>query len=187
MFILSKKDLIAKKFLDCLKTEEVGHIELEELQKYFDFNITDIFKDKNEIIRYLIETKLEEKIKLIKKMENKDTNLQNKLIFFFDSHFNFLKQYPMISDLLIKKSMSNQKNKLEIIKKYMDTLKSTFRKLIEKEIKTRSLRDVDPDIIANAILYTTHGVTIRIKYDESYNYAQAKKELINFIYFGLKE
>ncbi|MCF8008301.1 MAG: TetR/AcrR family transcriptional regulator [Halanaerobiales bacterium] len=184
---MSNKDLIAEKFLDCLKKKEVSHLKLNELQKYFDFNLRDIFKNKDEIIKYLIEEKLDEKIKLIKKMESKDTNLQNKLIFFFDSHFNFLKQYPIISDLLIKNSMSNQKNKIEIIKRYMDTLKSTFRKLIEKEIQTKSLRNVDPDIIANAILYTTHGVTIRIKYDESYNYAQAKKELINFIYFGLNK
>ena len=79
-----------------------------------------------------------------------------------------------------------EKNKdLKIIKSYMENFKSTFSELIQVEIKKQKIRNVDPDIIASAILHATHGVTVRIKYDDSYDYAKAKKELINFIYLGL--
>jgi len=111
--------------------------------------------------------------------------LQNKLILFFDYHFDFLKEYPNISEILIKTSMIEDDKRLEIIKSYMRNFKSTFSELIEAEIKKNKVRDVDPSIIASAILHATHGVTVRIKYDETYDYAKAKKELINFIYLGL--
>jgi len=67
----------------------------------------------------------------------------------------------------------------------MENFKSTFTELIENEIKENKVRDVDPSIIASAILHATHGVTVRIKYDENYDYGKAKKELVNFIYLGL--
>jgi len=59
--------------------------------------------------------------------------------------------------------------------------------LIKKEVEKEKVRNVDTKVIVDAILYTLHGVTMQLKYEKSYNYARAKKELVNFIYLGLNK
>ena len=182
---MDKKDLIAEEFIGLFKNKSLNDIDIEMLDKRLDFKVKNYFEDKYEILDYVIRDKLMEKIKLIKRLKEKDMSLQNKLILFFDYHFNFLKEYPNISEILINTSMIEDEQKLEIIKSYMRNFKSTFSELIADEIEKNKVRDVDPSIIASAILHATHGVTVRIKYDEDYDYAKAKKELVNFIYLGL--
>lgn len=182
---MNKKEIIAEKFIDLFKENKFDKITLEQINKNSDIQVNNLFNDKYEIIDYILRDKLEEKIKLINSLKDKDSPLQSKLIMFFDFHFDFLKEYPNIADLLIKTSMSEDDQKIQIIKSYMENFKETFSKLIIEEIKNNKIRDVNPEIIASAILHATHGVTLRIKYDENYDYATAKKELVNFIYLGL--
>ena len=182
---MDEKDLIADKFVSLLQEHNLENISLAMVNEKIDLEVGNYFEDKYEILDYVLHDKLEEKIALINSLKEKEMTLQNKLILFFDYHFDFLKEYPHISEILIKTSMIEDDKRLEIIKSYMRNFKSTFSELIEAEIKKNKVRDVDPSIIASAILHATHGVTVRIKYDEDYDYAKAKKELINFIYLGL--
>jgi TetR/AcrR family fatty acid metabolism transcriptional regulator len=182
---MNKKELIANKFLELFDKNSFDEIDLKLMGKELNLKINDYFNSKYDILEFVLKDKLKEKIKMIKSINDKDVNLQNKLIMFFDYHFDFLKNHPQISDLLIKTSMIEKNKELKIIKSYMENFKSTFSELIQEEIKKQKIRNVDPDIIASAILHATHGVTVRIKYDDSYDYAKAKKELINFIYLGL--
>jgi|SRR6056297_1375237 len=182
---MDEKDLIADRFVSLLQEHNLENISLAMVNEKMDLEVGNYFDDKYEILDYILRDKLEEKIALINSLKEKEMTLQNKLILFFDYHFDFLKEYPNISEILIKTSMIEDDKRLEIIKSYMRNFKSTFSELIEAEIKKNKVRDVDPSIIASAILHATHGVTVRIKYDETYDYAKAKKELINFIYLGL--
>jgi len=177
--------MIAEKFIDLFKQNKFENITLEQINENNSLKTKDYFTNKYEILNYILKDKLTEKIELINSLRDKKVSLQSKLIIFFDYHFDFLKDYPNISDILIKTSMSEDENKIEIISSYMKKFKETFSKLIVEEIKNNKIRNVNPEIIANAILHATHGVTVKIKYDDDYNYATAKKELINFIYLGL--
>ncbi|HKL13192.1 MAG TPA: hypothetical protein VJ907_06255 [Halanaerobiales bacterium] len=182
---MDKKELIAEEFIDLFKKHNFEKINLAMLNDNIDFPVKNYFNNKYEILDYVLRDKLQEKIDLIKNLKEKNMSLQNKLIMFFDYHFDFLRKYPNVTDILIKTSMIEDDKKLVIIKSYMKNFKSTFSELIKDEIKKDKVRDVDPEIIASAILHATHGVTVRIKYDENYDYAKAKKELVNFIYLGL--
>jgi hypothetical protein len=182
---MDKKNRIAEEFITLFTKISFEQITLDLLEKNLDFEVDKYFDDKYEILDYILRDKLEEKIALINSLKEKDINLQNKLIMFFDYHFNFLKKYPNISELLIKTSMIEDDKKSEIIKSYINNFKKTFSELIENEIQKNKVRNVDPTIIASAILHATHGVTVRIKYDEDYDCGKAKKELVNFIYLGL--
>ena len=182
---MNKKELIANKFLEEFDKNSFDEIDLRLIEKELNLNINDYFNNKYDILEFVLKDKLKEKINKITSIKEKNITLQNKLIMFFDYHFDFLKDHPQISDLLIKTSMIEKNKELKIIKSYMENFKSTFSELIQEEIKKQKIRNVDPDIIASAILHATHGVTVRIKYDDSYDYAKAKKELINFIYLGL--
>lgn len=182
---MNKKEVISKEFINLFNKYSFEEIDLDLIDENVEYKTKEVFKDKYEILDYVLRDKLNEKIEMINSLKEKNIDLQNKLILFFDYHFEFLKTYPKISDLLIKTSMIEDNKKLEIIKSYMKNFKSTFIELIENEIKENKVRDVDPSIIASAILHATHGVTVRIKYDEDYDYGKAKKELVNFIYLGL--
>ncbi|MFO7815661.1 MAG: hypothetical protein R6V14_08040 [Halanaerobiales bacterium] len=182
---MNKKEIISDEFIKLFNKYSFEEIDLAKLDVSINYKTKEVFEDKYEILDYVLRDKLNEKIELINSLEEKNIDLQNKLILFFDYHFDFLKTYPKISNLLIKTSMVEDNKKLEIIRLYMKNFKSTFIELIENEIKKNRVRDVDPSIIASAILHATHGVTVRIKYDEDYDYGKAKKELVNFIYLGL--
>lgn len=182
---MEKKDIIAEEFISLFKEYSFEEISFAMINENLNVKIEDYFNDKYEILDYVLRDKLQEKIELINSLKEKDISLQNKLIMFFDYHFDFLKECPNISEVLIKSSMLEDDEKLEIIKSYMKNFKSTFSQLIEDEIKKNKVRNVDSSIITSAILHATHGVTVRIKYDEDYDYAGVKKELVNFIYLGL--
>ncbi len=184
---MDKKEVISNEFLNLFNKYSFEQIDLDKINENVDYKPKEFFEDKYEIINYVLRDKLNEKIKLINSLKEKDIDLQNKLILFFDYHFDFLKTYPKISELLIKTSMIKDDKKLAIIKSYMKNFKTTFSELITAEIDKKKIRDVEPEIIASAILHATHGVTVRIKYDKDYDYAKAKKELINFIYLGLNK
>ena len=182
---MDKKELIAEEFINLFKNHNFEKINLAMINENIDLTVKNYFEDKYDILDYVLRDKLQDKIDLINSLKAKDMSLQNKLIMFFDYHFDFLREYPNVTDILIKTSMIEDNKKLKIIKNYMKNFKSTFSELIKNEIKKDKVRDVDPEIIASAILHATHGVTVRIKYDEDYDYAKAKKELVNFIYLGL--
>lgn len=182
---MNKKDIITKKFMELFKRKNIDEINFDLINEQIDFKVQDYFNNKYELLDYVLKDIMEEKINLINKLKEKDMSLQNKLIMFFDYHFDFLKKYPNASELLIKTSMFENNKKLKIIRTYMNNFKKTFIELIEDEMKENKIRDVDSSLIASAILHATHGVTMRIKYDENYDYAKAKKELVNFIYLGL--
>jgi hypothetical protein len=182
---MDKKEIISNEFIKLFNKFSFEEIDLEKLDKTVDYKTKEVFKDKYAILDYILRDKLSEKIELINSLKDKNMDLQNKLILFFDYHFDFLKTYPKISELLIKTSMIEDDKKLEIINLYMKKFKLTFTELIKNELKKNKVRDVDPSIIASAILHATHGVTVRIKYDDNYDYGKAKKELVNFIYLGL--
>lgn len=184
---MEKKEVISKEFINLFNKYSFEEINLDKLDENIEYKTKEVFEDKYEILDYILRDKLNEKIELINNLKEKNIDLQNKLILFFDYHFDFLKTYPQISELLIKTSMIEDNKKLAIIKSYMKNFKATFSKLISAEINKKKIRDVDPEIIASAILHATHGVTLRIKYDKNYDYAKAKKELINFIYLGLNK
>lgn len=185
---MTEKEFISHKFINYMEKKDPDDIEVNEFNKIISHETKQNFTNKYEIINYILKDLLDQKIKAINKLKGKDINFQNKLILFSDDHFRFLDNHPKKSNLLIKISfISKYNNKITAIKSYINNFKSIFTQLIKKEVEKEKVRNVDTNVIVDAILYTLHGVTMQLKYEKSYNYARAKKELVNFIYLGLNK
>lgn len=183
---MTKKKFISQKFIKYMEQKDPDDIKVNEFNKLISHKTEQNFTNKYEIINYVLKDILNQKIEAINKLKEKDINLQNKLILFSDDHFRFLDNHPKKSDLLIKISFISKYNKkIAAINSYINDFKSIFTQLIKEEVEKEKIRNVDTYVIADAILYTVHGVTMQLKYEKSYNYARAKKELVNFICLGL--
>jgi TetR/AcrR family transcriptional regulator, fatty acid metabolism regulator protein len=179
--VLTFKKLLYKNDFDEINNEIIANkacLTLKEYNKYYD--------NKKEILNEIFGEILDDKLQLLKNLNNQDISLQNKLINFLNYHFEKIEDNFPVTKLLVKETMIPQSSCNEV-ENFIEKAPLLLEKIIATALCKEEIRDVEPEIIANAIFHAIHGVTIKVIYDPEFQPPQAKKELINLLYIGINK
>ena len=147
--------------------------------------IYNYFANKKEILEYIFEVELKKRIEHLEKLKSKDLTFQQKAITFLDKHFTELEANPETTTVLTQESRPPSKHSLESVDGFMNQLPALIAELLEQAKDKGEIRDVDSRLVANAIFNSLHGMAVKVSRSKEYNFAQAKKELINLYWIGL--
>lgn len=184
---MDTRELVYNKVPGLLANKNISDLGLDDLAQTTGINdrIYQEFTDINQVVNFIIERELSQKLKLGQELIEMEGSLQKKLIHLLDYHFQYIQQHPEIANIIIEKSTLPRKDAPEAISDFQNKFPALLSQVIENAIQKGEIREVDPRLIASAIFHSIHGVTLKVKYDANYNYPQAKRELINLICIGI--
>ncbi|GAB6098256.1 hypothetical protein JCM16358_01350 [Halanaerocella petrolearia] len=187
---MSKKELIRISAIKVIANEGYYNTTVKMIANQADIAVGTVynyFSNKKEILNYIFKVEFDKRIELLKKLKEKDISLKEKLVIFLDDHFDDLQSNPDVASVLVQESRPPRKYSLEAINDFMDKLPDLLAIMIDAAKEKGEIREVNSQLIANSIFYTIRGVAIKTAQDSAYSFTQAKKELINQIWFGLEK
>ncbi|WP_408956149.1 TetR/AcrR family transcriptional regulator [Natroniella sp. ANB-PHB2] len=145
------------------------------------------FANKKEILEYIFEVELTKRVRFLEELKNKDVSFQQKVIIFLNKHFSELEANPTTTTVLTQECRLPSKNNLQTVEKFMNQIPDLIAQLLEQAEEKGEIREVNSKLVANIIFNSLHGMAVKVSRSEKYNFAQAKKELINLYWLGLKK
>jgi TetR/AcrR family fatty acid metabolism transcriptional regulator len=185
---MEKKELLRKEAINIFAQEGFHSTTVKMIAKEAGVAVGTVynyFSNKNEVLNYIFEVEFNNKINLLENIKEKDIALRNKLVMFLNRHFTNLKDNPNLATVLIQESGMPRKYCLEAVNNFKNELPKIFAEMIDEAKAKGEIREVESKLIANAIFRTVRGIAITVVEDESYSFAEAKRELINFFWLGL--
>lgn len=144
------------------------------------------FDNKAEILANIFTIELSKRTDLLKSLKEKELTFQQKAMIFLDKHFSELEANPEVTTVLTQESRPPRKHSLKVVKDFMNQLPALMAELLEEAKEKGEIRDINSQLIANAIFNSLHGMAVKVSQSEVYDFPQAKKELINLYWLGLK-
>jgi len=148
--------------------------------------IYNYFNNKQDILNHIFAVELDKRIKILTRVKEDESSLKEKLNTFLDLHFNKLEANPDVATVLVQEMSQPRKYGLEAIDNFMNELPELLGEIIEVAVEVGEIREVNSELIANAIFHTIRGMVTKTKTSElDYNLKDVKEEIINFIWLGL--
>ncbi len=186
---MDKREVIDKAAFEIVVEKGYEKLTMKEVSRKTGLalkEIESIYSSKTELINSLLTSILTKKLDFLKSLNKSETTLQKKLINLLDHHFDYLATHPRIAELVIDKTMLSREHSLPAIDNFINEFPAELSKIIDRAVQNNEIRKVDTRLVASAMFHAIHGVTLKVKYDENYNYPQAKRELINLFCIGVK-
>ncbi len=186
---MHKKELIKKSAIEVFAKEGYHNTTTRMLSNHANIAIGTIynyFNSKQDILDYIFKIEFESRVKLLTELKQQDIPSRKKLQIFLDKHFESLEFCPDTAAVLVQEAWSRENSDLESIKKFAYDLPKVFAEIIEQGILNNEFRKVSSDLISYSIFYAIRGVATKVVNNDKYSFNEAKKEIFNFLWNGLK-
>ncbi|MCK8817780.1 TetR/AcrR family transcriptional regulator [Natroniella sulfidigena] len=186
---MNKKELIRQSAIELFAQDGYYNTTVKMVSKKAGIAVGTVynyFANKEEILEYIFEVELTKRIRFLEELKNKDISFQQKARLFLDKHFSELEAKPTTTTVLTQECRLPSENKLETVEKFMNQIPALIAQLLEQAKEKGEIREINSKLVANAIFNSLQGMAIKVSRSEEYNFAQAKKELLNLYWLGLK-
>lgn len=187
---MNKKELIRKSAIEVFAKEGYHNTTTRMLSRHANIAIGTIynyFDSKQEILDYIFKTEFDNRVKLLRDLEVKDISAKEKLEIFLNKHFELLELHPDTAAVLVQEAWSRENSDLKSVKKFINDLPVAFAQIIKQGISKNEIRDIDPNLISYSIFYSIRGIATGVVINEKNNFNEAKEEIFNFLWNGLKK
>lgn len=187
--IMNKKELIRESAIKVIASEGYYNTTIKMIAKDAGIAVGTIynyFKNKDEIIDYIFKVEHEKRIKFLNEMVQGKNTIFMKIETFLDFHFNDLEDNQNVGKVLIQESMMPSKRSIEGVERFLVDLPVIFAKMLKEAHKKNEIREIDYNIISNAIFHAIRGVVYTLESsNKEKDYKKAKEELYEFILKGI--
>lgn len=106
---------------------------------------------------------------------------------FIEYHFTELRKQPALATVLIRESSNPEIQHLPGVQKFIHQLPKFFTAILEKALKAGEIRNLNTTLTAEILFSTLRGITLNMTLkDEELDFEAMKKELTDFINYGIK-
>ncbi|AGB41174.1 transcriptional regulator [Halobacteroides halobius DSM 5150] len=187
---MDKKELIRNSAIKVIAAEGYHNTTVKMIAQKAEIAVGTIynyFSNKGEILNYIFEVEFNKRIELLQQLKQKNISLKEKIMIFLDKHFADLKANSDTATVLIQESKLPRKHSLEAINNFMNKLPDLLAKIIDQAREKEEIRIVNSQLVANIIFHTIRGVATKVVKDNKLSFTEAKKELLDQIWFGLSK
>ncbi|MGM0502369.1 MAG: TetR/AcrR family transcriptional regulator [Bacillota bacterium] len=185
---MDKKELLREKAVDVFAQEGYHDTKVKMIAEESGVAVGTVynyFSNKREILNYIFAVELDNKINFLTKVKKKDISLKDKLIMFLNHQFKHLEENPHLATVLIQEIRMPHKHSLEAVEGFLNKLPEVFAEMIDEAKEKGEIRKVNSKLIANAIFQTIRSIAMMVVQNDEYDFAEAKRELINFFWLGI--
>ncbi|GAB6137704.1 TetR/AcrR family transcriptional regulator [Halanaerobaculum tunisiense] len=185
---MNKKELLREKAVDVFAQEGYHDTKVKMIAERAGVAVGTVynyFSNKREILNYIFAVELDNKLEFLSKVKQKEISLKDKLIMFLNHQFEHLEENPNLATVLVQEIRMPRKHSLEAVENFLKQLPEIFVEMIDEAKERREIREVNSDLIANAIFQTIRSIAMMVVQNDEYNFSEAKRELINFFWLGI--